>query len=196
MDDETKIFFEKLTGVNGNGGNSDMEEAEEEKEEEKEVEMEIEKPAPKKNGRFSKKKTEEVIEEAVEEPKMLAEENPLNELDELFDESEGELAIDVYSTPTSLVIESAIAGVKPEDIDVSISPESITIRGKRERIDKIKTENYIHQECYWGRFSRTIILPQEIDPDKSQASIKNGVLKINLPKANKEKTKKIKIKFE
>ncbi|MFH1346645.1 MAG: Hsp20/alpha crystallin family protein [Spirochaetota bacterium] len=190
MDDETKIFFEKLTGANGNGGNSDFEENEE-----KEVETEAEKPTPKKNGRFSKKKTTEIEEEA-EESKMLAEENPLNELDELFDEAEGELAIDVYSTPASLVIESAIAGVKPEDIDVSINPESITIRGKRERIDKIKTENYIHQECYWGRFSRTIILPQEIDPDKSHASIKNGVLKIILPKANKEKTKKIKIKFE
>ncbi len=187
MDDETKIFFEKLTGANGNGGNSDIEESEK-----KEVEMEIEKPAPKKNGRFLKKKTEETD----EEPLILVEENPLNELDELFDEAEGELAIDVYSTPASLVIESAIAGVKPEDIDVSISPESITIRGKRERTDKIKTESYIHQECYWGRFSRTIILPQEIDPDKSQASIKNGVLKITLPKANKEKTKKIKIKFE
>jgi len=187
MDDETKIFFEKLTGANGNGGNSDFEESEE-----KEVEMEVEKPAPKKNGRFSKKKTEET----VEEPGMLVEENSLDELDELFDEAEGELAIDVYSTPASLVVESAIAGVKPEDIDVSINPESITIRGKRERIDKVKTENYIHQECYWGRFSRTIILPQEIDPDKSQASIKNGVLKITLPKANKEKTKRIKIKFE
>ncbi|PIZ44581.1 hypothetical protein COY31_02195 [Candidatus Wolfebacteria bacterium CG_4_10_14_0_2_um_filter_39_18] len=187
MDDETKIFFEKLTDVNGNSKDSNIEE-----DGEKEVEMEVEKPAPKKNGRFSKKKTEET----VEEPEMLTEENPLDELDELFDEAEGELAIDVYSAPASLVIESAIAGVKPEDIDILISPESITIRGKRERIDKIKTENYIHQECYWGRFSRTIILPQEIDPDKSQASIKNGVLKITLPKANKEKTKKIKIKFE
>ncbi len=61
---------------------------------------------------------------------------------------------------------------------------------------KIKTGDYIHQECYWGRFSRTIILPQEIDPDKVQASIKNGVLKITLPKINKSKTKKIKVKFE
>lgn len=184
MDDETKIFFEKLTGANGNEENSDFEEDE--------VEMEVEKPTPKKNGRFSKKK----VEETIEEPKMLAEENSLNGFDELFDEAEGELAIDVYSTPTALVIESAIAGVKPEDIDVSINPESITIRGKRERIDKVKTENYIHQECYWGRFSRTIILPQEIDPDKSHASIKNGVLKITLPKKDKEKVKKIKIKFE
>ncbi|MFA5098625.1 MAG: Hsp20/alpha crystallin family protein [Candidatus Paceibacterota bacterium] len=191
MDDETKIFFEKLTGANGNDEDSDAEE----NAEEKEIEMEIEKPTLKKTGRGAKKKTSEEPEKIAvfEEPKMLDEENSI---DELFDESEGELAIDVYSTPTSLVIESAIAGVKPENIDVSINPESITIRGKRERIDKIKTENYIHQECYWGRFSRTIILPQEIDPDKSQASIKNGVLKITLPKRDKEKVKKIKIKFE
>lgn len=193
MDDETKIFFEKLTGANGNGEDSGIDEIEE-NEEEQEVEMEVEKPALKKSGRGAKKKITE--DEESEETKMFTEENSLDELDELFDEAEGELAIDVYSTPTSLVIESAIAGVKPEDIDVSINPESITIRGKRERIDKIKTENYIHQECYWGRFSRTIILPQEIDPDKSQASIKNGVLKITLPKKDKEKVKKIKIKFE
>jgi len=184
MDDETKIFFEKLTGVNGND------------DEPEEIEMEVEKPAPKKTGRGAKKKSEEAVEEIAEEPKMLAEEDSSGELDELFDESEGELAIDVYSTPTSLVIESAIAGVKPEDIDVSINPESVTIRGKRERTDRIKTDNYIHQECYWGRFSRTIILPQEIDPDKSQANIKNGVLKITLPRKDKEKSKKIKIKFE
>ncbi len=117
-------------------------------------------------------------------------------LDEISEESEGELAIDVYNTPSSLIIESAIAGVNPDDIDVSISPESVTIKGKREKEEKVKAENYIHQECYWGKFSRTIILPQEIDPDKAQANIKNGVLKITLPKLNKSKTKKVKVKFE
>ena len=108
-------------------------------------------------------------------------------LDEISEEFEGELAIDVYTTPSALIIESAIAGVNPEDIDVSISPDSVTIKGKREKEEKIKAENYIHQECYWGKFSRTIILPQEIDPDKAQANIKNGVLKITLPKINKNK---------
>ena len=117
-------------------------------------------------------------------------------IEEIFDEPEGELALDVYQTPTSFIIESAIAGVNPDDIEVSISPESISIKGKREKIEKIKAENYIHQECYWGRFSRTIILPQEIDADKAQANIKNGVLKITLPKVNKNRTKKVKVKFE
>lgn len=137
------------------------------------------------------------------EPKSISEqdieERPLAEepsLEEIFEEAEGELAVDVYQTASAFIIESTIAGVNPEDIDVSLTPESITIKGKREKEERIKTENYIHQECYWGRFSRTIILPQEIDPDKVQASIKNGVLKITLPKLNKTKTKKIKVKFE
>ncbi len=117
-------------------------------------------------------------------------------LGEIFEEAEGELTVDVYQTPSAFIIESTIAGVNPEDIDISLTPESITIKGKREKEERIKAENYIHQECYWGRFSRTIILPQEIDPDKAQANIKNGVLKVSLPKVNKLKTKKIKVKFE
>lgn len=117
-------------------------------------------------------------------------------LNEIFEEAEGELAVDVYQTPSQFVIEATIAGVKPEDIDISTTPESITIKGKREKEEKIKAENYLCQECYWGSFSRTVILPQEIDPDKAQASLKNGVLKITLPKVNKAKAKKIKVKFE
>lgn len=138
-------------------------------------------------------------EEEFEPEIKLSEETPSERgepLDEFFEEGEGELAVDVYTTPTSFIIESAIAGVKPEDIDVSINPDSITIKGKREKEEKVKTENYLHQECYWGRFSRTIILPEEIDPDKAHANIKNGVLKISLPKLTKGKTKKIKVKFE
>lgn len=114
----------------------------------------------------------------------------------IFEEAEGELAIDVYQTPSVFIIESTIAGVKPEDIDISLTSDSIIIKGKREKEEIIKTENYIHQECYWGKFSRSIILPQEIDPERTQASIKNGVLKITLPKVNKTKSKKIKVRFE
>ena len=115
---------------------------------------------------------------------------------EIFEESEGELAVDVHQTPSVFIIESAIAGVKPEDIDILLTPVSITIKGNRFKEEKIKAENYIHQECFWGRFSRTVILPQEIDVDKTQAIIKNGVLKITLPKINRAKNKKIKVRFE
>ncbi|MBI5079230.1 Hsp20/alpha crystallin family protein [Candidatus Wolfebacteria bacterium] len=116
--------------------------------------------------------------------------------DEVFEDAEGQLAIDVYQTQNSFIIESTIAGVNPDDIDVSISPDSVNIKGKREKEEKVKDQDYLCQECYWGRFSRSVILPEEIDPDRSQAIIKNGLLKITLPKANKKKTKKLKIKID
>jgi len=147
--------------------------------------------------------TEEEIKN-IEKDKMTEKENNPEENafennengEEEFEENEGELAVDVYQTPTTFVIESTIAGVGPDNIDISISPNSLTVKGKREKENKVKTEDYLHQECYWGKFSRTIILPQEIDPDKAQAVLKNGILKVVLPKINKTKTKKIKVKFE
>ncbi len=112
---------------------------------------------------------------------------------ELLDEGEGQLTIDVYQTPTEIVVESTIAGVDPENLDVDISPESVTIRGKREKERKISEEDYFYQECYWGRFSRSVILPQEIDPEKSEATLKNGVLTIHMPKIDRRKSKKLKV---
>ncbi len=116
--------------------------------------------------------------------------------DNIFEDAEGQLTVDVYQTQNSFIIESTIAGVNPEDIDVSISPDSVNIKGKREKEERVKDQDYLCQECYWGRFSRSVILPEEIDPDRSQAIIKNGLLKITLPKANKKKTKKLKIKID
>lgn len=112
-----------------------------------------------------------------------------------FDEElEGQLTVDVYQTPTDIVIESAVAGVDPEDIDVNVTRDSVTIRGKRHREKKIKDEDYFYQECYWGKFSRSVILPQEIDPEGVRAIFKNGILTVHLPKLNKDKTKKIPVK--
>ena len=116
--------------------------------------------------------------------------------DDVSEEGEGQLTIDVYQTPDEIVIESTIAGVKPEDLDIAITNEAVTIHGKREKQGEIKDEDYFYQECYWGRFSRAIILPQEIDADKAVASLKNGILTIHLPKLNRSKTKKLKIKFD
>lgn len=109
-------------------------------------------------------------------------------------EEEGQLTIDVYQTPDEIIIESPIAGVDSEDLDVHISNESVTIKGKRERAQVIEEEDYFYQECYWGRFSRSIILPQEIDADKSEATIKNGVLTVKMPKLNRQKTRKLKVR--
>ena len=111
-------------------------------------------------------------------------------------ENEGQLTLDVYQTPTEILVESPIAGVAPEDLDISITSETVTIKGKREREHHVRSEDYVYQECYWGRFSRSVVLPQEVDADRAEASIKNGVLTIRLPKLNRSKSKKLKVKSE
>lgn len=115
-------------------------------------------------------------------------------LESLANESEGQLAIDVYQTPSEIIVESTVAGVRPDELDVDITNESVTIRGERKREEKVVDENYLYQECYWGRFSRSIILPQDIDPDKAQAEFKNGILRVRLPKIDRTRSKKLKIK--
>ena len=116
--------------------------------------------------------------------------------DEEFDEGEGQLAIDVYQSGNDIIVEAPVAGVGIDDLDLEISPESVTIRGKREQREKIEDGDYLYQECYWGRFSRSVILPQEVNPDHATATFKNGVLRITLPKVNKQKMKKVKVRFE
>ncbi len=111
-------------------------------------------------------------------------------------EPEGQLTVDVFQTPEEIVVQSAIAGVKPEDIDVNVTPDSVTIRGAREMDHTDEDADYLYQECYWGRFARSIILPQEIDPENAAVSFRNGILTVHLPKANKKKSKKLNVKAE
>lgn len=116
--------------------------------------------------------------------------------EELYDEGEGQLTVDLYQNADEIILESPIAGVKPEDLDVSITSESVTIKGSRQKERRVKDEDYFYQECYWGRFARSIILPQEVDAEKSDASIKNGVLTIKLPKLNRQRSKKLKVQAD
>jgi len=109
-------------------------------------------------------------------------------------EAEGQLAIDVYQTPDEIVVESTIAGVKGDDIDVDVTSERVTIRGERSREEIIQDGDYYYQECFWGKFSRSVILPQEIDPDEATSVLKNGVLTIRLPKLHRDKSRKVKVK--
>lgn len=118
------------------------------------------------------------------------------EINDFMEEAEGQLTVDVFQTPSEIVIQSTVAGVAPEDLDISITSESVTIRGKRERSEHVKNDDYFYQECYWGRFARTIILPHEIDPERAVAGMKNGVLTIRLPKLERDKTKKLKVKSD
>ncbi|MEK7203033.1 MAG: Hsp20/alpha crystallin family protein [Patescibacteria group bacterium] len=110
------------------------------------------------------------------------------------DYEEGKLSIDVFQTPTKLVIKSTIAGVKPSDIDISINNDMLTIRGKREANNEIDNADFLYRECYWGSFSRSIILPVEVKADKIEASIENGILTIVLPKVKKAKQISITVK--
>ncbi|MFH0955823.1 MAG: Hsp20/alpha crystallin family protein [Candidatus Falkowbacteria bacterium] len=110
------------------------------------------------------------------------------------DYDEGQLSIDVYQTPDSLVVKSTIAGVKSDDIDISINNDMLTIRGRREIQEKISEENYLIKECYWGGFSRSVILPVEVKVEKVEASLDNGVLTVILPKAKSAKQFSIKVK--
>jgi len=114
----------------------------------------------------------------------------------LEDNDEGQLSVDVYQTSDHIVIKSTIAGVKPEDIDISINNDMITIRGERNQEHETKQEDYFYQECYWGTFSRSIILPVEVKAEEVEASLKNGVLTIRLPKIKKLKSVAIKVKTE
>ncbi len=110
------------------------------------------------------------------------------------DNNEGQLTIDVYQTENEIVIKSTIAGVKPEDLDVSINNDMVTVKGERKNEEEVSHGNYYYQECYWGGFSRSVLLPVDVIPDKADASLKNGILTIRLPKADTTKTKKIQVR--
>src|SRR5579871_2455980 len=95
---------------------------------------------------------------------------------EWMEEFEGQLAIDVYQTPTEIIIKAPIAGFRQEDLDVSISDDQVTIRGERHDLQNDTIEGYLVQECYWGSFSRIYTLPTSVDPDEAKAKLSNGIL--------------------
>jgi len=170
MDNQSKDFFEKL--VNKSAPEVSFEESMEE------PEIELAKATTETKRKASKLATNGKTDNSW--------------LDESIEE--GQLTVDIWQTPDEIVIQSTIAGVKPEDLDITITNEMVTIRGRRIKEEEISESDYFYQECYWGNFARSIILPQEIDADSSTAVLKNGVLTIKLPKLKKEKQKKIKVK--
>lgn len=107
---------------------------------------------------------------------------------------EGELNVDVYQNQNEIVIKTMVAGVKPEDLDVAISRDMVTIKGKRESEKMIADDDYFHKELYWGSFSRTIVLPQEIDVDAAEAIEKHGLLIIKLPKLDKNRQTRLRVR--
>lgn len=107
---------------------------------------------------------------------------------------EGELSVDVFQNQNEIIIKTMVAGVKPEDLDVSISRDMVAIKGKRENERTVADDDYFHRELYWGTFSRTIVLPQEIDVDSAEAIEKHGLLIIKLPKLDKNRQTRLKVR--
>jgi HSP20 family protein len=110
------------------------------------------------------------------------------------EEPTGELAVDVYQTPDAIVIKAFIAGVQPNTVDISLTREMVTISGSRADEKEVDEEHYFQRELYWGSFSRTILLPEEVDVDLAEASERHGILMIRLPKINKKREMKLKVR--
>ena len=123
------------------------------------------------------------VETAVHEP----------EADQAPDE-EGELTVDIYNKGDTIVIQSTVAGVRPEHLDVAITDDMVTIRGRRERSDHVQEDNYYYKELFWGTFSRQVILPEEIEQEEAEANLQHGLLTIKLPKKRHGVTQKLKVK--
>jgi len=153
------------------------------------------KPKVKKTKKIRELKIKTEPIEAEAEAKDKKEEKVETEKEKSWFEPEGQLAIDVYQTESELVVQSAIAGIKPENLDISIESDVVTIRGKREKLFD-EEGNYFNQECYWGPFSREIILPVEVDPSRAKAAMREGILTIRIPKILRERKRKILIKGE
>lgn len=122
---------------------------------------------------------------------------PLAGLPWLAPHDEGELAVDVYETEKAIFVKTAIAGVKPEDLSLTLSHDMLTIRGQRHDDLASREEcRYLSQECHWGAFSRSVILPSEVHVSKAEAIFKSGILAIKLPKMQRENTLKVQVQDE
>ncbi len=189
-----KKFLKKLSGLDKRG---QTEEIEEEIQNQDDEDLYYEDGSSYAEASADK---EEIEEDETEEEETEEEEEVESAPTEVEDEwpaeefEEGQLSIDVFQTPKAIVIKSTIAGVKPEDIDISINNDMLTIRGRREQSEVVEDQDYLFRECYWGSFSRSIILPVEVEADKVEATIENGVLSVTLPKAKNAQQIQIKVR--
>ena len=141
-----------------------------------------------------KKKKIKIKTEPIELVEEKEKENKTMTIKDKWLELEGELPIDLFENQGNLVIQTPIAGVRAKDLDISIENDVLTIKGGREQKYSIKDKDYFYQECFWGDFSRKIILPKEIDPNHVEAIMKDNILTIKIPVIHKQRKKKITIK--
>lgn len=107
---------------------------------------------------------------------------------------EGELPVDMYQTGDAIVIRALVAGVSPDDLDIAITRDMVTLKGVREEIQESADDDYYHRELFWGSFTRTLLLPEEVLIDEADAQEKHGLLEIRLPKVDKDRSTKLKVK--
>ena len=161
--------------------------------------------APKKEIKRKPKKAKKIIIEAkntqpvIQETSLQTVSQPQNtpatpkqdkSPEKKWPEPEGQLATDVYETETEIIIQTAVAGVKPGNLDITAQGDIVVIKGRRDNPRK-EEKKYFYQECYWGAFSREIILPAEADTSRTEATMVDGILTIKIPKIGKDKVKKI-----
>jgi HSP20 family protein len=156
-----------------------------------EIEEETESPEPEEAAEESKKpvQIQAKVETRTKEPetrKTSQEDWPSSE--------EGQLAIDVYQSEEEIVVQSTIGGVKPSDLDIIIENGMVHIKGHRQKTETVQKDSYFIQECHWGAFSRQLVLPSEVDSSRAEAILKDGVLTIKIPRIQREKVTKLKIK--
>lgn len=131
---------------------------------------------------------------AREDEEVYDDESEEEVVDEEDEEVEAGLAIDMYETDNELVIQSMIAGVTTENLQIAITRNIVTIKGKRIPPNGIPEDSYVERELYWGVFSREIELPFEIDTDGAEAVEKYGLLIIRLPKLDTNRMQELKVK--
>jgi HSP20 family protein len=107
---------------------------------------------------------------------------------------EAQLSVDVFREGNELVVRSLVAGVTPEDLDIGVHGDLLTIRGKREHSKDLSSDDWFYRECFWGSFSRSVVLPTDVASDSAKASLKNGVLEIRFPL--RKGGKKLQVKWE
>lgn len=130
------------------------------------------------------------------EPRARANDAPARPapLDDDASAGEGQLPVDVHQTTSDIVVRAFVAGVRPDELSISISRDHVEIEGSRMEREQVSGPDYFTRELFWGSFSRTIMLPQEVDVEASSASAKDGLLTIIMPKLDKAKQTKLRVR--
>ncbi len=175
---EKKSFFERLAGsISVDDEDNDIDFTPEEDEMEEEVPI-----------KHVGKRAETPLSKSRAHATRVADDEDEMEMEE------GELSVDVYQTSNEIIIEAMVAGVKPEDLHLSITRDMVTIKGRRDGNTQVTHDDYFYKELYWGSFTRTILLPHEVEIEEAEAVEKHGLLIIRLPKLDKARQAKLKVK--